>query len=112
MASSMGSPVASGSAHSVDQRASMIDRPGAVLRLLFRTLFSRIRFGDEEAARIHAAAARGPVVYVLRTVSYIEYLYFNYALRRHGLPLARFANGGVRTILLWPVRVAFALLVA
>lgn len=96
----------------VDRRAAMVDRPGAVLRFLFKRLFAAIEFGEAEAARIRDAAARGPVVYVLRTVSYIEYLYFNYALSRHGLPLARFANGGVRTVLLWPVRVAFVLAVA
>ncbi len=51
------------------------------------------------------------MVYVLPAVSYMAYLYLGYALTRAGLPVARFANGGVRTILLWPVRVAFQVLV-
>ncbi|MBI4511553.1 MAG: 1-acyl-sn-glycerol-3-phosphate acyltransferase [Deltaproteobacteria bacterium] len=88
----------------------MVDRPGVVLKFLFRKLFGAIHFGEEDAARIRHAASRGPVVYVLRTVSYLEYLYFNYALSRNGLPLARFANGGVRTVLLWPIWIAVGLL--
>src|SRR6185436_15829434 len=73
--------------------------------------FAAIAFPDEDVKRIRAAAERGPVVYVLPTVSYMTYLYLGYAFARAGLPIARFANGGVRTILLWPVRVAFQLLV-
>src|SRR6185436_11344651 len=73
--------------------------------------FAAIAFPDEDVKRIRAAAERGPVVYVLPTVSYMTYLYLGYAFARAGLPLARFANGGVRTILLWPLRVAFQLLV-
>src|SRR5262245_32550617 len=95
----------------VDQRAAMVDRPGAVLRLFYRRIFAAINFADEDVRRIRAAAARGPVVYVLPAVSYMTYLYLGFALARAGLPLARFANGGVRTILLWPLRVAFQLLV-
>lgn len=90
----------------------MVDRPGVVLRALFDGPFAAIDFDEVAAARIRAAATRGPLVYVLRTVSYIEYLYFNYALRRHGLPLARYANGGLRTLLLWPVFVGLGLVLA
>ena len=96
----------------VDQRSAMVDRPGAVLRFLYARFFRKIRFNPEEIERIRAAAARGPIVYVLGAVSYLDYLYFNYALKAHGLPLARFANGGVNTILLWPLRIAFMLGVA
>jgi len=95
----------------VDQRAAMVDRPGAVLGLFYRRIFAAIDFAEEDVRRIRAAAERGPVVYVLPTVSYMAYLYLGYALTRAGLPIARFANGGVRTILLWPVRIAFQLLV-
>src|SRR5436190_1550328 len=95
----------------VDQRAAMVDRPGAALAWFYRRIFAAIDFADEDVRRIRAAAERGPVVYVLPTVSYMAYLYLSYALTRAGLPIARFANGGVRTILLWPVRIAFQLLV-
>jgi glycerol-3-phosphate O-acyltransferase len=98
-------------AETIDKRAAMVDRPGVVLRWLYRRFFRAVAFEDEAAARIRAAAARGPVVYVLPAVSYMAYLYFSYALKRHALPLARFANGGVRTVLLWPLHVVFALLV-
>ena len=48
-------------AQHLDLRASMVDRPGAALRWLYGRYFEAIRFGDEELARIRAAAARGPI---------------------------------------------------
>ena len=95
----------------LDLRASMVDRPGAALRWLYSRFFASIRFEEGDVARIREAAIRGPVVYVLSSVSYLEFLYFNYALKKHNLPLARFANGGVRTLLLWPFFVALGLFV-
>lgn len=79
--------------------AAMIERPGAVLRWFFRSFFRPIEFPMAFAERIRAAAARGTVVYVCRTLSTIDYLYFSYAFLEHGLPLARFANG--EGTLLW-----------
>ena len=58
----------------LDLRSAMVDRPGAVLRLIYRRFFRAIRFDEEAAARIRSAAARGPIVYVLQTVSYLEFL--------------------------------------
>jgi glycerol-3-phosphate O-acyltransferase len=96
----------------IDHRAAMVDRPGVVLRFLYARLFDSISFDEADVAKVRAAAARGPVVYVLPSVSYMIYLYFGYALRRFGLPLARFANGGVRTVLLWPLHITVRLLLA
>ncbi|MBI5479786.1 MAG: 1-acyl-sn-glycerol-3-phosphate acyltransferase [Deltaproteobacteria bacterium] len=71
----------------------MTDRPGWVLRRLIWPLFAPIAFGAEVVASLKQAAARGPIVYVLRSVSYVDFAYFNYAFLRFGLPLARFVNG-------------------
>jgi glycerol-3-phosphate O-acyltransferase len=71
----------------------MIERPGPVLRWLVSRFFNEIAFPDELAAQLRAAAARGQLVYVFRTLSYLDYLYFAFAFLRLGLPLARFANG-------------------
>jgi glycerol-3-phosphate O-acyltransferase len=87
----------------------MIAVPGVILSTLFRRFFAAVQFGDEMAARIRKAASRGPVVYVLGNRSYIDYLYFNYALRRFGLPLAQFVNG-IRTLAFRPLRALFKLL--
>src|SRR5512136_250550 len=71
----------------------MTDRPGWVLRRLIWPIFAPIAFGTEVVASLKQAAARGPIVYVLRSVSYVDFAYFNYAFLRFGLPLARFVNG-------------------
>ena len=81
---------------------AMIERPGPVLRWFFQRFFREIAFPDEAAARVRAAADRGQVVYVCRTLSYIEYLYFTFAFLQRGLPLSRFANG-VKTLFLQPL---------
>jgi glycerol-3-phosphate O-acyltransferase len=81
---------------------AMLERPGPLLRWLFRRFFTNIDFPAALAERVRDAAARGTVVYVCRTLSYIDYLYFTYAFLLHGLPLSRFANG-VKTLLFQPV---------
>src|SRR5262249_51918434 len=84
-------------------QTAMIDRPGRILRWFYRRFFSPIAFPAELQAQIANAAERATIVYVCRTLSYIDYLYFSYALLTHGLPLSRFANG-VRTLLMQPLR--------
>jgi len=81
---------------------AMIERPGAVLRWFFGRFFREIAFPAEGAERIRRAAERGTVVYVCKTLSYIEYLYFSYAFLKWALPLSRFANG-VKTLMLQPL---------
>src|SRR5690242_5268141 len=81
---------------------AMIERPGPFLRWFCRQFFGPIEFPPAGVERIRGAAARGTVVYVCRTLSYIDYLYFSFAFLRHGLPLSRFANG-IRTIFWHPI---------
>ncbi|HEY3352783.1 MAG TPA: 1-acyl-sn-glycerol-3-phosphate acyltransferase [Polyangia bacterium] len=72
---------------------SMLEQPGWVLRRLIWPIFAPIVFGAEVHSRLREAASRGTVVYLVRSLSYVDFLYFNYAFLRHGLPLARFVNG-------------------
>src|SRR5262245_47573688 len=71
----------------------MIERPGPVLRWVVDRFFREIAFPDELAETLRAASHQGQLVYVFRTLSYLDYLYFAFAFLRLGLPLARFANG-------------------
>jgi len=80
----------------------MIERPGSVLRWFFTRFFREIAFPPEVRERIQRAAAYGQVVYVCRSLSYVDYLYFTFVFLAHGLPLSRFANG-VKTILMQPL---------
>ena len=45
---------------------------------------------------LHDLHREGAVVYVMKSQSLLDYLYFNYLALQRGLPLSRYANG-VRT---------------
>jgi glycerol-3-phosphate O-acyltransferase len=72
---------------------------------MYRPIFSRLVFDEDAVARIRAAAARGPLVYVLPAVSYMAWIYLRYAIARHGLPAVAQTNARLQTILLWPAHV-------
>jgi len=80
----------------------MIERPGPVMRWVFARFFREISFPAALAARLSQDAQRGQLVYVTRTLSFFDYLYFTFALSSLGLPPAQFANGA-RTLLLQPI---------
>lgn len=71
----------------------MLPRFGLFLRGLARFFFSRIDDDSCDVEPIREAGRKGSIVYVMRTRSLLDYLYFNYFVREKGLPLARFANG-------------------
>ena len=81
---------------------AMIERPGPVLRWFFGRFFREIGFPADGADKIRRAAERGTVVYVAKTLSYIDYLYFSYAFLKYALPLSRFANGA-KTLMMQPL---------
>ena len=82
--------------------STMLDAFGLPMRAVARQFFDHID-GDEQAlAPIRDAADQGSIVYVMRTRSVLDYLFFNHFLRKHRLPLARFANG-VRTLFAAPL---------
>jgi glycerol-3-phosphate O-acyltransferase len=71
----------------------MIERPGWVLRWVFARFFQEITFPAALGDRLRRASDEGQLVYVFRSLSAIEYLFFTFTFLRLGLPLARFANG-------------------
>ncbi len=71
----------------------MTRRFGLLLGLLARILFKPVGFPTRINNALTDCAREGVPVYVMNTVSKVDYLYFNYALRRAGAPLAEFANG-------------------
>jgi glycerol-3-phosphate O-acyltransferase len=74
-------------------RSSMLERLGWVLRWLSRFLFAHVLFETRCIDNVRDAAERGRVVYVMRSRSLFDYLYFNVAFLEHDLPRAAFANG-------------------
>jgi len=79
----------------------MLPGLGIVLRFFSHFFFRHIR-DDTDLEPIREAARKGTVVYVMRTRSRLDYLFFNYFALKHRLPLARFAND-VRTDSLGPL---------
>jgi len=79
--------------------SSMVDEPAGLFRFVFATMLRSVDFAKRIITSFRDAEDRGTVVYVMRTRSIIDYLYFNLAFREHGLKLVRFANG-VKTYVL------------
>lgn len=84
--------------------AAMLEAPRALFAWLGKRLFDHVELAPEMAQRLGALPDKGQVVYVMRTRSLLDYLFFNHLFLKQGLPLARYANGvdltffrGVRT---------------
>lgn len=72
---------------------------GNLRQRLLHAMLRQITFPEAALTKIQRAAAAGQVVYVGRTLSYVDYLYFAYALAARSLPLAAFADG----VWAWPM---------
>lgn len=59
---------------------------------LYRRFFSHVQRDPGWAPGVRAAAAKGQVVYIGRSVSFLDFLTLDFVTKEHGLPLARFAN--------------------
>jgi len=70
----------------------MLARPGLLTRLFMWLAFRKVGFDERHAKTIRDLEREGDVVYVMNHHSVLDYLYFNYAFRKRGLPLAFVAN--------------------
>ncbi|HUE29897.1 MAG TPA: hypothetical protein VMR79_03430, partial [Verrucomicrobiae bacterium] len=84
------------------QRSTMLERFGALARLLIRFLFRHVRVRPEAVEHVRQLAHQGTLIYVMRYRSTLDYLLVNAILLREGLPLARFAPG-VSTVAFRPI---------
>lgn len=66
--------------------------PGALLRWLYRRFFSKIHVDTGFESTVREAAGRGTVVYVLRSLSFLDYACLNFLTGKLGLPALRFVN--------------------
>ena len=88
-------------------RSGMVHGLGLFSRLFAWIFFKPVQFSPRLNNDLAALAREGVLVYTMNTISLLDYLYFNYALSRAALPLARFANG-VSLIAFQPWRRAVA----
>jgi len=74
--------------------SAMVPRLGWIARWFAWVFFSPVQFSPRIATDITAMTKQGAgLVFVHATISLLDYFYFNWAALRHGMPLARFANG-------------------
>jgi glycerol-3-phosphate O-acyltransferase len=66
-------------------------RYGFILKVVFRVLFSRVRFIPQHVERLRDLAERGTLVYVLRSRSTLESLLCHYQALQEGLPAPVYA---------------------
>ena len=81
--------------------SGMLPRFSLPMRLVAHRFFDHIDSDRNELAAVREAATAGSLVYVMRTRSVLDYLFFNHFQKKHKLPLSRFANG-VRTLFAAP----------
>ena len=66
--------------------------PNAILRWLYRRFFAHIRVDEHWSRGVREAASQGVVVYVMRSLSFLDFLCLDFLLKKFGLPLVRFVN--------------------
>jgi glycerol-3-phosphate O-acyltransferase len=66
--------------------------PNAVLQSAFRRFFDHIEIDEAWLNLVRDAARRGPVVYVMRNLSFLDFMALDHLTDRHGLPGVKFAN--------------------
>jgi glycerol-3-phosphate O-acyltransferase len=66
--------------------------PNPLLAYVYRRFFDHIHVDEAWVAAVREAAARGSVVYILRNLSFLDFLALDHLTKRHGLPRIRFAN--------------------
>jgi len=67
-------------------------KPNAFMRWIYRRFFSHIQVDDSWSEAVRSSARKGVVVYVMRSISFLDFLCLDYLLKRLGLPLIRFVN--------------------
>ncbi|MGE0518687.1 MAG: 1-acyl-sn-glycerol-3-phosphate acyltransferase [Candidatus Binatia bacterium] len=63
-----------------------------VVERICRQLFSAVRIAPSSVEHLRDLAARGPLVYVMRQRSWVDYLLLSFVLKREGLPAPEFVN--------------------
>ena len=66
--------------------------PNPLLAWIYQRFFESIEVDEGWTRAVRDADARGTVVYVLRSLSLVDFLALDYLTKRHHLPAVRFAN--------------------
>src|SRR5262249_6293842 len=66
--------------------------PNPALAWIYRRFFEHIEVDEAWAKEVREADARGTVIYVLRNLSFVDFLALDYLTKKLDLPRVRFAN--------------------
>jgi glycerol-3-phosphate O-acyltransferase len=66
--------------------------PNPILAYVYRRFFEHIKVDETWVSAVREAASRGSVVYILRNLSFLDFLALDHLTKRYGLPRIRFAN--------------------
>src|SRR5690606_41080141 len=72
--------------------ATEIYRPNPLLRWLYRRFFSNIQLDPRWRGAVEEVAERGVVVYVMRTISFLDFVCLDFLTKKLALPLVRSVN--------------------
>ena len=67
-------------------------QPNAALAWTYKRFFEHIEVDETWAKQVLAADTRGTVLYVLRNLSFVDFLALDYLTKKLALPQVRFAN--------------------
>lgn len=67
-------------------------QPNPLLSYVYQRFFDHIQVDEAWVRTVREAASRGSVVYVLRNLSFLDFLALDHLTKRYGLPQIRFAN--------------------
>jgi glycerol-3-phosphate O-acyltransferase len=76
----------------VSDRPLVSYEPNPLLAWIYSRFFESIEVDDAWVRAVREADARGTVVYVLRNLSFVDFLALDYLTKRYHLPQIRFAN--------------------
>ena len=71
----------------------MLSQPSGLFGWFARHFFDQVQLDPKTAERLRGLPEQGQLVYIMRTRSLLDYLFFNHLYLQIGIPLAQFSNG-------------------
>ena len=75
-----------------DRELTRTYEPNPVLRAIYQRFFDKIQVDDAWVREVRALSERGSIVYVLRSLNFIDFFALDYLTKRYDLPQVRFVN--------------------
>ncbi len=75
-----------------DRELTRTYAPNPILRAIYQLFFDKIQVDEAWVREVRALSERGSIVYVLRSLNFIDFFALDYLTKRYGLPQVRFVN--------------------